>query len=302
MLTEVRIVENLDEEFNKITGQDIIVGSNKLLAYIVKKNCLILVKPPDSTTARSASFGKVLLRDVHQICGPLKIEKLFIMKRELDKLSVGRPKNSLNNKKLLGDLFKEENIKIYVLKDKIKIEDPSTIKLLLNDYHLLPTSGHAGINKMITNIKAKYFWTGMQEDITKYVKNCTVCQRNKHINKKKQPMMITTTSSSSFEKIFVDLVGPLTETVNGYKYILTIQDELTKFIENVPLRNKEAENVAKGLVNEFILKYGIPNKITSDQGTEFMNKVFESICTMLKIEQTFSTAYHHESIGALENT
>lgn len=100
----------------------------------------------------------------------------------------------------------------------------------------------------------------------------------------------------------LDLVGPLDESVKGYRYILTLQDELTKFTEAIPIINKEASTVAKGLVECFILKYGVPKTIASDQGTEFINHIFKDMCKLLKINQIQSTAYHHESIGALENS
>lgn len=41
-------------------------------------------------------------------------------------------------------------------------------------------------------------------------------------------MIITDTSEQSFQKIALDIVGPLTLTEQGNKYILTIQDNLTK--------------------------------------------------------------------------
>ena len=188
------------------------------------------------------------------------------------------------------------------MEDAKIVTNPEMRKLILNDYHLLPTSGHAGINRMINNIRQTYFWTGLQQDVTEYVKQCAICQRNKHSKIKTQPMEITTTAETSFEKIYMDLIGPLEETEQGNKYILTIQDELTKFMKAVPLPNKEADTVAQGFVKRFILKNGMPLRIATDQGTEFINDVMKKICAVLKIQQTKSPAYHHESIGALENS
>jgi len=46
--------------------------------------------------------------------------------------------------------------------------------------------------------------------------------------KTKAPMLImTNTPNEAFQK--VDIVGPLPETINENKYILTMQDQLTKF-------------------------------------------------------------------------
>jgi hypothetical protein len=48
-------------------------------------------------------------------------------------------------------------------------------------------------------------------------------------------MEITTTAEHLFEKCFLDIVGPLPETTKGSKYILTFQDDLSKFVNAIPI-------------------------------------------------------------------
>lgn len=115
-------------------------------------------------------------------------------------------------------------------------------------------------------------------------------------------MQITTTATSAFDKIFLDLVGPLDRDDEGNCYILTVQCELTKFIQAFPIQNKETVTVAKEFVQNFILKFGIPRVIATDRGSEFISATMEQVCKLLEIEKLCSTAYHHQSIGALENT
>ncbi|CAK1591007.1 unnamed protein product [Parnassius mnemosyne] len=64
----------------------------------------------------------------------------------------------------------------------------------------------------------------------------------------KQPMTLTSTASTAFEKVFLDLVGPLDRDENGNCYILTLQCELTKYIEAYPLPNKEAVTVPEAYI------------------------------------------------------
>lgn len=116
-----------------------------------------------------------------------------------------------------------------------------------------------------------------------------------------EPMAITTTATSALEKIFLDVVGPLDKDNEGYTYILTLQCELSKFLEAYPLRNKETITVARTLVNNFILRFGIPKCIASDKGSEFMSSTMAEICKLLEIEKLNSTAYHHQTVGSLEN-
>nr|CAH7715334.1 unnamed protein product [Callosobruchus chinensis] len=155
---------------------------------------------------------------------------------------------------------------------------------------------------MYNNIKKYYTWTGLKNDVNRFVQKCDFCQRCKHFNLNKEPLQITTTASSAFQKIFLDIVGPLPTDSENFKYILTIQCELTKYVEAYPLLHKDSETVAKALVQNFILRYGIPQNIATDKGSEFLSHLFKDICKLLNITQLNSTAYHHESIGALENS
>jgi hypothetical protein len=149
--------------------------------------------------------------------------------------------------------------------------------------------GHLGINKTIKKIQKQFKWRGMNTDIKTYIKNCTLCQKNKknkNINNKKiqQPMAaITSISSKSFEKIFLDIVGPLTTTLSGNTYILTMQNDLTKYSLGVPLPDHQANTMAEAFVVHFVCIHGIPETILTDQGTEFLSKIFSEVCKLLKI-------------------
>lgn len=297
-IVELKIVERLDS-----TEEEKLLGPSHTLAYVPSKNYLLWKWHSYDTRTPDVKNGSSLQRDVKQICEPLNIRRIIIMKENIKNIIRGRPALKMNNvMKYIYKEFKKENITV-LFKENIKIiDDKGKQQHILNDFHLLPTSGHAGINRMIRNITKKYHWPGIYKDVTEFVKHCKTCQRNKHINLKRQPMEITTTAERAWEKIYIDLVGPLPETDNNEKYILSVQDELTKFIEAIPICNKEATTVADGLVKGVILRHGVPSTIASDQGTEFLNEVLRRVCSLLKIRQINSCAYSHQSIGALENT
>lgn len=61
----------------------------------------------------------------------------------------------------------------------------------------------------------------------------------------KVPMEITTTAMRSFEKVALDIVKPLSEKTTGNKYLLTFQDDLTKYVNAIPIEIKEAFTVAR---------------------------------------------------------
>lgn len=51
-----------------------------------------------------------------------------------------------------------------------------------------------------------------------------------------------------------------------------------------------------------MLRYGVPDTVVTDMGSEFMASIFKESCELLQIKKLNSTAYHHETIGALENS
>lgn len=68
-------------------------------------------------------------------------------------------------------------------------------------------------------------------------------------------MVVTTTAQSAFDKIFfLDVVGPLDKDYSDYSYILTLQCELSKYVEAYPLVRKDSVSVARAFVNNFILR------------------------------------------------
>ena len=115
----------------------------------------------------------------------------------------------------------------------------------------------------------------------------------------KWKMHITDTLNESFETVSTDTGGPL-KLSNNYRYIITLQCELTKYIIAYPVETKEAKSISRVLVEEYILKYGSFKALRSDRGTQFVNEIMKEFCSLLKIEQKCSPPYHHQSIGSLE--
>ena len=57
-----------------------------------------------------------------------------------------------------------------------------------------------------------------------------------------------------FEKFALDIVGPLSVMTKGNKYVLTFQDNLTKFSEALLVENQEASTIAKAFVVKIIME------------------------------------------------
>ena len=159
------------------------------------------------------------------------------------------------------------------------------------------------MNRTYDRVKLFTTWPGMKQELEEYIRRCEICQKNKITqNKTKLPMKITTTPEIVWEKCALDIVGPLSQTLDGNRYVLTFQDELSKYTLAVPIKQQDAMTVAKAFVEEIVLKFGIPQSVLTDQGTNFMSEVFTNVCKLLKIKKITGMAYRPQSNGSLERT
>ena len=171
---------------------------------------------------------------------------------------------------------------------------------VLNYSHDIKASGHLGIRKTLSKIRQNYYWPGLQNDVRSYIGGCEKCAKRKNpIPTRMAPMQVVR-SGYPMERIALDILGELPVTENGNKYILVISDYFTKWTESFDMPNMEARTCAKILVNEAVSRFGVPNKIHSDQGRQFESNLFAEMCDLLQIEKTRTTPYHPQSDGMVE--
>lgn len=78
------------------------------------------------------------------------------------------------------------------------------------------------------------------------VASCDKCQRsNKKLKKASGPLHPIPVEPRLWHQVGMDLIGPLTETPRGNKYIITVTDYFSKWAEAGPLPNKSAYGVAR---------------------------------------------------------
>ncbi|GJQ70538.1 hypothetical protein Trydic_g221, partial [Trypoxylus dichotomus] len=118
---------------------------------------------------------------------------------------------------------------------------------------------------------------------------------------KEAPMEITSTASKPFERLAIDVVGPLPVTENNNRFIFTMQDDLTKFSYAVPIPNHESRTLAIEL-SKFITFFGIPKSILSDQGTDFTSNLTKELTKLFQTKHLLSSPYHPQTNGALERS
>lgn len=177
-----------------------------------------------------------------------------------------------------------------------EITDLETIDKILYMYHNSMFGGHNGIERMRNNIQRFYKWTNMSNDIRNHVNNCSICEKTKITTHTKCPMVISTIATRPFQKIYVDIVGPINPvSERGNVYILTCNCALTKYAVAVPMPDTTALTTAKWLVHAVFLKLGLPEIIVTDNGTNFISETMKEVNKLFKIKKIFTTPYHPQS-------
>lgn len=89
-----------------------------------------------------------------------------------------------------------------------------------------------------------------------------------------QPLEIV---SKPFDKIALDVIGPLPKSASRFQFALIIVDYTMRYPNTIPMRMVMAPKVVEELI-QWIARVGIPKEILMDQGTNFMSRVLKGVC------------------------
>lgn len=165
--------------------------------------------------------------------------------------------------------------------------------------HSSSTAAHPGVYRTYKRLQDYYWFPNALQFCRKYVQSCATCQRRKGVARGRAPLAATPLATQPFERVSVDLIE-LPPARNGDKYILSIIDELTRFVQLVPLADKEAHTVADALIAHYVTLFGPPQTLISDNGGEFTGEYFREVCNLMGIKTRYTTPYNPSSNGLVE--
>ena len=161
-------------------------------------------------------------------------------------------------------------------------------------------AGHCGSQKMEQRLRQDWAWPNLHDDVKIYCRSCHDCNSTNYPpHSRPSPLEQMDPITYFNQKVHLDLLGPLPLS-HGYRYLLVMVDSFSKWIELCPIQTKEMEEVSEAFFSTWICRHGVCTNINSDQGKEFLNRLFQKLSDRLSINHNFSSVAHPQSNGLAE--
>ncbi|GFO36289.1 gypsy retrotransposon integrase 1 [Plakobranchus ocellatus] len=175
---------------------------------------------------------------------------------------------------------------------------PESLRQLVLSYaHESDLVGHSGFRKTLSAIRTHFSWPGVCSDVKNYTTSCQIRPRTGR--DRPAPFQPVPNVGEPFERVMIDLVGPIPLSSDTYEYLLMLVDVSTRWAEAVPLRSITAKDVA-GALFSILVRFGFPKEIQSDRGQQFMSKLLAEFNSLCNTKHFVSTPYHPQTNGIVE--
>ena len=109
-------------------------------------------------------------------------------------------------------------------------------------------------------------------------------------------------SSYFNHRISMDTKGPISSSSDGNSYVYDIVDAFTHYAVLHPSPKNDATNALTVIFDHWIVKFGIPDILETDNGNEYINGEFTHFCRTYNVQFKPRTPYAPWSNGLVENS
>ena len=174
----------------------------------------------------------------------------------------------------------------------------SMILIAFNNSHTQNIKGHSGSEKTYSNFIQNFYFPNAPIWIKVLCNDCIVCQLNKPYPNQKQDFK---GQSLYFNhRISFDTKGPISPSSEGNSYIMVIVDAFTHYVALNPVPHCNAYYAYTTLYEHWIAKFGLPEILVTDNGTEFINNEIITLCHLYNIKDKPRTSHAPWTNGLVE--
>ena len=143
-------------------------------------------------------------------------------------------------------------------------------------------AGHQGLRPTIHHVLQAGWFPAIKQNVFEALKTCRPCQIKAQKIKPQRHTLMPMVTGYPFQKLHVDFVGPLNPgKITQSKFLFTVRDSFTRWVEAFPVRKATAEAAAKALLTHVFPRFGFPDAIHSDQGTQFTGALWAQLSKIL---------------------
>ena len=181
-------------------------------------------------------------------------------------------------------------------------EEDGIWKKVMRLYHDSLVTGHLGMTGMTELVSCSYWHCNLPDYMKWYMQGCHTCRWVKHQNQHELgKLQLIPTPNGPWQWIQSDFMGELPK-LDGFNAIYVVSDWLTKMVHFIPTTTDiSAPDLMKLHVHHIWKLHGIPLIHGTNCGSTFTANFMKNIYKELRIEPWFSTMYHPQTQGQVEN-
>jgi len=177
-------------------------------------------------------------------------------------------------------------------------------KLRFSIFKALHELSHSGAKSTARMVNSRYFWFNVKRDVQKWCKECLACQSSKVGRHTKKPISYLPCPTQRFANVHMDIVGPLdppdSHDNQKPRYLLTMIDYYTRWLEVAPLIDISSKSISHSFLSCWISRFGPPVTLTTDRGTQFTSELMANLNNLLGIHHIRTCAFNPRANGAIE--
>jgi transposase InsO family protein len=171
---------------------------------------------------------------------------------------------------------------------------------LLRDIHVGMYGHHAAPRTLVGNMfRQGFYWTTAVADASEIVRICEGCQFYTRKTNLLAHALQTIPITWPFAVWGLDIVGPLRKAPGGYTHLLVAIDKFSKWVEVRPITNLREEQ-AVAFFTDIIHRFGVPNSIITDNGSQFTSRKFLEFCDKHHIRVDWAAVAHPQTNAQVE--